>query len=125
MPIELRYYPEDEYLVATLKSPVTTAEFRESMETILNSEQYPPDVRTIWNGQKLDFHQITRGFQERIVEIRCEYPERGKAQLAFVVADDLGFGMARMYEILSEGLPQESRVFRSLEEGQKWLVRDQ
>ena len=122
MPIEMHYNAENEMLVCTLVSPVTDVEFREVMDTIVASDKYPPDIRTLWDARGFDFRDITRSFEERMVEIRKDYPRRGKARLAFVVADDLGFGMARMYEILSEGLPQRSRVFRSFEDGQEWLI---
>ena len=123
MPIELRYIDESEFLVGTLTSPLTPEDFRAAMETIVASDQYPEDVRTLWDGSDLDFHTISRGLLERMVEVRNDFPQRGLARLAFVVDNDLGFGMARMYEILSDELPQESRVFRSFKEGQDWLLK--
>lgn len=123
MPIELRYIEESEFLVGTLSSPLKPEEFREALETIVASDQYSVDIRTLWDGSDLDFHTINRGLLERMVEVRNDFPQRGEARLAFVVDNDLGFGMARMYEILSEELPQESRVFRSFKEGQDWLIK--
>jgi hypothetical protein len=40
---------------------------------------------------------------------------------AIVVPTDLGFGMARMFELLREGKSGEVRVFRDLDEAKRWL----
>jgi hypothetical protein len=42
-------------------------------------------------------------------------------QLAIVVSADLVFGMARMYETLTEDSVQDVGVFRDMEEAKAWL----
>ena len=53
-----------------------------------------------------------------------KYPERGSTKRAIVVASDLGFGLANMYEKWSTGLPQVMRVFRDINEAERWLLDD-
>jgi hypothetical protein len=40
---------------------------------------------------------------------------------ALVVSTDLGFGMARMFELLREGKSGEVRAFRELDKAREWL----
>ena len=55
MPIEMNYNRESEMLVWTLVSPVTDVEFREVMATIVTSDEYPPEIRTLWDARGFDF----------------------------------------------------------------------
>jgi hypothetical protein len=43
---------------------------------------------------------------------------------ALVVPTDLGFGMARMFELLREGKPGEVRAFKDLDGAREWLDLD-
>ena len=42
---------------------------------------------------------------------------------AVVVPSDLGFGMARMYEMLREGRGGGMRVFRDYDEARRWVAQ--
>ena len=43
------------------------------------------------------------------------------ARRALVVTNDLVFGMARMYQILSDESPDEFEIFRKLDDALLWL----
>jgi hypothetical protein len=43
---------------------------------------------------------------------------------AVVVPSELGFGMARMYEMLREGSGAKMRVFRDYDEAERWVSSD-
>jgi len=122
MPISFYYDREKEALYGTMTGQITEDEFQASLQEILQSDQFPPDTRTLWDLRELDFKTIDSLMEKRLINIRREYPERGRARLAFIVAGDLAFGMGRMYEILSEDLPQEIRIFRKYSEGENWLL---
>ena len=124
MPIELRYDRKQGVLYSVVTSPITLEEFGASMARIIQSDDYPPDVRTLWDLRELDFEPVYRPFEEQVIDIRQKFPERGAAKIALVVASDLGFGMTRMYEILSNEMPQNVMVFRNCEEGEKWLLAE-
>jgi len=66
--------------------------------------------------------KITMNYEEMERHV-SKLPDLGIRRQAFIVKSDLGFGMARMFEMLSEnsGLYDESRVFKNLEEGLGWL----
>ena len=124
MSIDLRYDREKGILYAIVGEQVTPDEFACAMEEIIHSDEYPPDVATLWDMRALDFRGADSGTARQLVAMRERYPERGEARLAFVVADDLSFGISRMYELLSADLPQKIRVFRDYAEGEQWLMEE-
>ncbi len=123
MPIEFRYDREKEVLLAAVKSPLTLEEFETAMKSITRSDQFPPDIRTLWDVRELDLRDIDTNFVKRLIDIRKKYPERGPARNAVIVADGHGFAMTRMYKALSDDLPQQIRPCKSYAEGEDWLLR--
>lgn len=122
MPIDLRYDPAKDVLYATMSGEPSLEAFAEAIETITHSDEYPPDVRTLWDMRELDFSKVDRSLEEQLILIRRRFPERANAKLAFVVANKLGLGMTRMYEILSDDPPQTSSVFNDFEKARQWLL---
>ncbi len=122
MPISFHYDRGKKILYGTMTGRITEDEFQASLQEILQSDQFPPDTRTLWDLRELDFSTIDSLMEKRLINIRRKYPERGRARLAFIVAGDLAFGMGRMYEILSEDLPQEIKIFKKYSEGENWLL---
>ena len=66
--------------------------------------------------------EITMDYEEMKRHV-LNLPDLGIKKQAFIVGSDLGLGMARMFETLSEfeHLYHESRVFNNLEKGLEWL----
>lgn len=124
MPIEFRYDPEKEALFGTMKSPMTFEEYRSSIEAIARSKEFPSDIRTLWDLRELEFNEIDRSFEERLISISEQFPERGPAKVAFIVKSEHDFGMIRMFETLAEKLGYETMVFRSYSEGENWLIQE-
>jgi len=126
MPTDLRFDGEKGILVVTVRGSLTLEEFRTTLEEITHSDQYPPDIDTLWDFQAMDFQAMDSDFFRHIISIRKHYPERGIARAAHIVAGDFAFGMLRMHEILSDadrvGLPQSMKVSKSFSEGEQWLL---
>jgi len=122
MPIEFKFNKQKMTLYGALISPVTLEEFRDVLKKIVHSPDFPPDIRTLWDLRKLDFKEINRHVEESLIELKKQFPQRGEAKLAFIVADSLAFGMTRMYEIMADDLPQKTRVFLNYSEGEQWLL---
>ena len=68
----------------------------------------------------MDFSNITTEFEEKLILLR-KHLDRGDAKIACVVSSDVGFGMGRMYEILSDKLPQQVCVFKKMEDAKDWI----
>ena len=121
MPFELKYDRDNKFLVITLKDNFSTQEFVEVMDAITRSGDFPADVPVLWDSRLIKMPAVDRNIFSGFIEIRKKYPERGNSKLAIVVADDYSFGMSRMYEMLTNDLPQNIMVFRDYQAGMKWL----
>jgi hypothetical protein len=122
--MEFHYDRKKKALFGTLKSPLTVEEYRSSIEAIVRSKDYPPNIRTLWDLRELEFTEIDRRFEESLINISKQFPERRSAKIAFIVKTELGFGMIRMFETLADKLGYETMVFRSYSEGENWLLQE-
>ena len=123
MPIDLHYDREKNILYVTIGEQITQEEFSKAIEKITHSDEFPPDVPTLWDLRTGDFTTADSSLTTLFIEIRKKHPERGKAKIALIVSDDLAFGMSRMYELKAFDLPQEMRVFRDYAEGEQWIIQ--
>ena len=62
-----------------------------------------------------------RAIEQALYEERSLMRMLGMRRTVFVVPTDLGFGMARMYEMLSEARGGGMRVFRDYDEARRWV----
>ncbi len=64
---------------------------------------------------------VTSGTLRGLVETRTQVSGIGEGRRALLVASDLGFGMMRMYAMLTEKIPGQFRAFRNAREAASWL----
>ena len=124
MPVNFQYDKEKNILYCYCKGPATVEEFKSVMTTIISSTEYPPDLNTLWDVKGVDFSTVDKKFEEQLIFAREHFPERGASKIAIIAPDDLRYGMLRMYQALSGGLPQEVQVFRDNADGEKWLLTE-
>lgn len=126
MTIDISYESEKEFLYIAVKGQCTLEEYKMAMDEITQSEQYPANINAMWDVTEQDFSGITSSTVQSLINISKQYPERNTARVAFIVKNDLAYGMLRMYEMLSSVEESDSSqnlmVFRSYSEGEKWLL---
>ena len=107
---------------------MTIEVFKQTMDELISSKEYPPNVSTIWDMRKLDFDLIDSNFVKRLIALRKGVDgTRQNVKIAYVVNTDLSFGMARMYESFSEiaELAQSIQIFRNIDDAKIWLLKDE
>jgi hypothetical protein len=97
-------------------------EYRKTMDEIVRSKEYAPNVSTIWDLKRIDFKAAPKGMEKTLVNVRKSYPERRGAKIAYVVDSTLGFGMIRMLETLIGDGEAHQKVFYNECEAEKWLT---
>ncbi len=96
-------------------------ELIDAVKALYDTETTP---NHLWDITDADFSQITRVDLESVAKFAKQYaPTRIGGRTAFVAIADIGFGLARMYEVFAEQAGQrvEIRVFRSRKKAEKWL----
>lgn len=124
MPLICNYDPVKVALYCVAEGEVSIEDFINLMQQIVSSKEYAPDVRTLWDIRKLDSSSITRKLADQLIELRQNSPQRAQNRIVIIAEENHSFGMSRMYEMLSSGLPQEMMVFRDFDEGEKWLLKE-
>lgn len=125
MPIEQKYDHNKKILFVTVIGQITPDEFASAFQKIVSSNQYPPNVDALWDMQQADFKEINEGMFREIIKIRKQYPERSNYSLAIIATDDLAYGMARMYGLLSGlQLSRKYMVFKDPSEGEQWILQN-
>lgn len=84
-------------------------------------------LNVLWEFIDLDTTQIpSEEIHQIIDEVRALTHSRVGGRTAFVVTNDLDFGLGRMIEMVSEArdMPFEFRSFKSLEQAARWLGID-
>jgi len=92
----------------------------EANATIMKHPEFRPGLNFLTD---LCNAEIPFGYQEMLKHI-LSIPSLQINRQAFIVAGEREYGMIRMFLVLAErkGIFCEGQVFRSLEEGLKWLT---
>ena len=122
MPFDYEYEKEQRRHRVRWVGPVTTAALIEAHDEIQGYPHFDPG-----DDQILDFREAT-SFDlstDSIEGVTRRKPSFGAtSRRAFVTPDDLGFGLGRMFEQLRDGQAGEIRIFRDMEEAERWLDGD-
>lgn len=127
MGADIHIDPQNRFLVVTVEGTYSLAEFKETLDDITGSDQFPPDIDVLWDLRTMDFGSINVSFWRTMIDVVRQYPERGDALAVHVVDGDFAFGMLRMYLILL-GLDEtiahrKTHVVRSYADAEAWLIR--
>lgn len=122
MTVQHSYDSDNEFLLIKISDTLVWEELKELAIKIASSNDFPANVNTLYDMTEMDFSNITTEFEEKVIAFRQQL-DRGDAKIACVVASEVGFGMGRMYEVLSDNLPQQVRVFRNFTEAKDWITK--
>ncbi len=123
MSVEIKYDQNGFMLRIGVSGPVSYDEFTSTMEIILNSRDYPPNINILWDLRKADLSQVNYDFWENIIRYRRQFPQRNNCRSAMIVDSDYQYGITRMFQNQAgDRIPQEFMVFRDLKEGEAWLL---
>ena len=124
MPIEIQVHQEGAGVVYDCQGSVTIQDFLDASKTFLLT----PDEIKKWRYTIIDLTSVGPmeiGFQDvqTVVTLNREIANLGIPGVLLAVAapGSLGFGLARMWEILSENTGWEIRTFRSRPEAEVWI----
>jgi len=124
MSIEFYFDSGKKIFRGKIENSFSLEEFERAIREMAAADDVTLRCPRLWDLCNLDFSAFDTAAVRQIVEVRKNYPEQEETRIALVVSDDLGFGMARMYELLLSGLPQHIMVFRTEEDAEKWLLND-
>lgn len=125
MPISLHYDTNIEAIRGTVTDSFSFEEFKELSIQIVESKDIPSDANAIWDCRDLDFSTLNTTFMRELVNIREKFnTDRGSAKIAVIVKSDVGHGMIRIYQTLSDlkKVQQGIAIFRNDEDATAWIL---
>ena len=123
MNIQTRIHPELRLREQKIEGAIDVPGLQKSLAAFYQLEDYDPDMDSLWDLTEADFRGVKTEEVRALAEmVSKQWGADGQSRAALVVAQDLGFGLARMYEILLSVLDSPNvKVFRSMEEAKDWL----
>jgi hypothetical protein len=92
-----------------------------SVRQLYADARFAAPSRAVWDlraGRAVMSSEEIRRFADHV---RANRPE-GHGRAAVVAHDDLSFGIARMYELMTAETPVDVQVFRNVDEATRWLA---
>jgi len=102
---------------------VTLEELEEALAEVYGRSDFRSEVDTLCDLRQADFGELSNAVIKGVADYVAKHRgARPGARTAIVVARDLGFGLARMYEQMLEASTDVSiMVFRTMDEAMTWL----
>lgn len=102
--------------------PVTAAVVKSWLAELQDVPAYHGDRDVIFDFSEVDLSGLSREELQRIVQGLRDRAERGPKRVVYVAADELAFGILRMFTTLAGmRVPRNRGVFRSISEALAWL----
>ena len=123
MKFEIDFGQSPLYVLIKTEGKASVEGFDNLMKTLVNSPQWKPGTRQLADHRKLIVSEISSEEMRQLVNIVKKYSrEHGNGPCAFVMQNALGFGLARMYELMGGmGIHKELAVFYEIDDAIEWL----
>lgn len=123
MPVQTTVDTELNLAVHTVTVSLSLEEIKAALDALWENPDFRPTMNTLWDVRDANVAEWSaEGIQAvaRYVEKHAE--QRGIGyRSAIVVAQDVAFGLSRMYEAYGYDLPLNLRVFRDIDEARRWV----
>jgi len=95
----------------------------EKLNDIYENPELEPDMNVLWDIREADVFSFFSADVQAIRDfVSKHWGTGGKSKAALVVVRDVDFGLARMYQILSESKTSSPiQVFRDYDEAFQWV----
>ena len=106
-------------VVLTVSGELGNRELVSLADELANAREVEDDFSLLIDLRQADGKTVTRAGVQALVERPLVLSPESRR--AVVVPSDLGFGMARMYELLRQNRGGATRVFRDYDEARRWV----
>ena len=123
MKFKINFDHMPDYVLIQTQGEASDHDFDDLLTELIDSTKWVVGTRQLVDHRELVMKNLTSNSIQRIRDIVKKHSKKlGNGRCAFVVKDALGFGIARMYELIGgESIHIEVGVFYSLNEAVEWL----
>jgi hypothetical protein len=125
MKFEIDFGMSPAYVYIRTDGEASVAGFRELLTALVNEPRWETGLKQLVDHRKLILDKLTAGDMREVKNVVKKNAEKlGNGHCAFVISGSLGFGLARMYELLGGSeIHGGIAVFYSVDEAIDWLTR--
>ena len=106
----------------TCSGDITVEDFETAFEQRLEEPNFRPGMKVLWDCRNASISTLSNEKIQRIIEHNAKFQAaRGDGMSAIVVSRDLDYGICRVYQPYTDGLPWDTMVFRDLAGALDWL----
>lgn len=121
--MQIEYSPVFDGIYVVLNGRLTTLDIVNVFDELINFPEFKPGMNALWNVTQAT-HPDLSSEDIRVIatHIRRFAEKRGNGKTAWVVANDVDFGIGRMFEMMTDrDIPMTFRVFRDMVEAKLWI----
>jgi len=118
MPFDYQIDTARQLVISRVRGTMTTEDLVGHATALGEDPRFRPDMRQLIDFRGVTKLEITTGTIHRMVDLN---PFGAGARRAFVLSSEGAYGMARMYQTLSDASPDKVELFRALEPALEWL----
>jgi hypothetical protein len=119
MPIVMRFDPIANRLLTTASGEVTFADLLEHLAA--EGREGHLGAAELFDARQATTNLTSAEVRQLVEQMRRKAAAGTLGPTALVTTNDVAFGMARMYSLMSDTFDQRFTVFRSLTEAERWL----
>jgi hypothetical protein len=122
MPITYRIDQEHDVVWTNATGVLTDADLLAHKSRLINDPDFKPGLRELSDVRAVDRLEVTpNGISQFVARDKADSAKLHDHKLAIVASADVVYGMARMYQTLSDDETQHVMVFRTIPEATAWL----
>ena len=121
--MQMEYSPVFGGIYIVVNGRLTALDIVNVFDELINFPEFKTGMNTLWNVTDATHPDLTTDDIRVIATHVHRFAEkRGNGKVAWVVANDVDFGIGRMFEMLTDReIPMTYRVFRDIVEAKLWL----
>lgn len=120
----IQFDAEGGYVLLTTSGKASIEGFQRMHREMVSHPEWSRNIHLLMDHRGLDSREVSAEDVQHMALWRTDLKKLSDhIRIATVVETDLGFGLMRMWETLTEGIVRaEHRIFRSMDEAKAWLA---
>jgi len=124
MAVRFHVERDENYFISIWTGKITDQEILDAYKRFYTGPTWSPGMHELVDLADADFAEVTpAAIASLAAYVAKTLEEHGvqSSRAAVFCGRDLEYGVARMYDVFSEGSPEYSRVFRDREKARAWV----
>jgi hypothetical protein len=119
--VAITYHFEGDFLYTTIEGATNYGDVKAFMDAVVIEPKFRPGIPAVIDCRKVKSLFSISDLRKTAADARQRPEMKVRGRVAVLASSNLVYGLLRMYEVFSEGTPNEMRVFRQPEDALAWL----